>query len=65
VILDGNHPLAGEDLIFDVEVTGNRDATEEEIAGLKEQIAQMAKSVPPQDPAPESGGEPTPPASQA
>jgi FKBP-type peptidyl-prolyl cis-trans isomerase SlyD len=32
VTLDGNHPLAGMDLMFDVEVTGVRDATEEEIA---------------------------------
>ena len=31
VKLDGNHPLAGEDLIFDVEVTGVRDATAEEM----------------------------------
>jgi FKBP-type peptidyl-prolyl cis-trans isomerase SlyD len=30
--LDGNHPLAGVDLTFDVEVTESRDATEEEIS---------------------------------
>lgn len=30
--LDGNHPLAGEDLIFDVEVMKVRDATPSEIA---------------------------------
>ncbi len=30
VHLDGNHPLAGEDLTFDVEVTDVRDATAEE-----------------------------------
>lgn len=30
--LDANHPLAGKDLTFDVELTGLRDATEEEIA---------------------------------
>jgi FKBP-type peptidyl-prolyl cis-trans isomerase SlyD len=30
--LDGNHPLAGEDLVFDVEVMGVRDATAEELA---------------------------------
>ncbi|CAM3766593.1 FKBP-type peptidyl-prolyl cis-trans isomerase [Rheinheimera salexigens] len=32
VIVDGNHPLAGIDLIFDVEITLVRDATEEELA---------------------------------
>ena len=32
VTIDGNHPLAGVDLNFDVEVTDVREATEEEIA---------------------------------
>jgi FKBP-type peptidyl-prolyl cis-trans isomerase SlyD len=32
VTLDGNHPLAGMDLTFDVEVTAIRDATAEEMA---------------------------------
>jgi FKBP-type peptidyl-prolyl cis-trans isomerase SlyD len=31
VTMDGNHPLAGQDLIFDVEVVGSRQATEEEL----------------------------------
>jgi FKBP-type peptidyl-prolyl cis-trans isomerase SlyD len=31
VTVDGNHPLAGEVLNFDVEVTGVRDATAEEL----------------------------------
>lgn len=31
VELDGNHPLAGEDLTFDVEVTEIREATKEEL----------------------------------
>lgn len=32
VTIDGNHPLAGVDLNFDVEVTEVREATEEEIS---------------------------------
>lgn len=32
VKLDGNHPLAGEKLTFDIEVMGIRDATNEEMA---------------------------------
>ncbi len=32
VTVDGNHPLAGERLNFDVEITEVRDATEEEIS---------------------------------
>jgi FKBP-type peptidyl-prolyl cis-trans isomerase SlyD len=32
VTLDGNHPLAGMDLIFDIEATEARDATTEELA---------------------------------
>ncbi len=31
VQLDGNHPLAGQDLTFDVEITGMREATAEEL----------------------------------
>lgn len=31
VTVDGNHPLAGQDLHFDVEVTEVRDATKEEL----------------------------------
>lgn len=31
VTVDGNHPLAGQDLSFDVEVTDVRDATAEEV----------------------------------
>ncbi|HVO48587.1 MAG TPA: peptidylprolyl isomerase [Steroidobacteraceae bacterium] len=32
VTLDGNHPLAGQNLNFDIEVTDVREATEEELS---------------------------------
>lgn len=32
VSLDGNHPLAGQDLVFEIETLDVRDATQEEIA---------------------------------
>lgn len=32
ITLDGNHPLAGQDLTFDVEITGVREATKEELS---------------------------------
>ena len=32
ITVDGNHPLAGKDLNFEVEIVGIRDATEEELA---------------------------------
>lgn len=32
VVLDANHPLAGVDLVFDVELTAKREATVEEVA---------------------------------
>lgn len=35
VSLDGNHPLAGQSLVFEVEIQGIRDATEEEISKAK------------------------------
>lgn len=32
VIVDGNHPLAGVDLIFDVQIVNIRTATDEEVS---------------------------------
>ena len=32
VVVDGNHPLAGENLVFDVQLISKRDATAEEIS---------------------------------
>lgn len=45
VVLDANHPLAGEDLTFDVEIIESREATEEEISGLKQQIEEMQRQM--------------------
>jgi FKBP-type peptidyl-prolyl cis-trans isomerase SlyD len=36
--LDGNHPLAGQDLIFDIEATSARDATAQEIDEFQSSI---------------------------
>lgn len=35
VTLDGNHPLAGQDLVFEIETTDARDATAEEISSAR------------------------------
>ncbi len=32
ITVDGNHPMAGKDLFFDIEITAMRPATQEEIA---------------------------------
>lgn len=54
VILDGNHPLAGEDLTFDVEIVETREASEQELQQLQEMIAgaqqQMAEGAGPEAP---------------
>lgn len=41
VVLDGNHPLAGEDLVFDVEILEVRDASEQELEQIQQMIAGM------------------------
>jgi len=43
VVLDGNHPLAGEDLTFEVEVVETREASEQELRELQEMMAQAQK----------------------
>jgi len=50
VILDGNHPLAGEDLIFDVEILEIRDASEQELQELQEMINGTQGGQPPEAP---------------
>lgn len=42
VVVDANHPLAGETLYFDVKITGVRPATEEEIAAALEPISECS-----------------------
>ena len=43
VVMDLNHPLAGKDLTFDVQIMKVRDATKEELAEvLAEQAAEPA-----------------------
>jgi FKBP-type peptidyl-prolyl cis-trans isomerase SlyD len=46
-ILDGNHPLAGEDLVFDVELIETREATQQEIDDLNQQVAEMEQGAKP------------------
>ncbi|MFS4457739.1 FKBP-type peptidyl-prolyl cis-trans isomerase [Bdellovibrio sp. HCB2-146] len=36
ITLDGNHPLAGQDLVFEIEATEVRDATDDEIREAQE-----------------------------
>jgi len=49
VVVDFNHPLAGKDLTFDVQITKIRDATKEELA----QLAPPAAGATPQQAAPQ------------
>lgn len=39
ISLDGNHPLAGQDLVFEIEVTAARQATEQEISEAQNVVA--------------------------
>jgi len=50
VVLDGNHPLAGEDLVFDVEVLEIREASEQELQQLQEMMNGMQGGEEPQAP---------------
>ena len=45
VVLDGNHPLAGEDLFFEVEVLETREASEQELQEFQEMIAQAQRAT--------------------
>lgn len=41
VSLDGNHPLAGQDLVFEIEAIDARDATLDEISGAQNLISKQ------------------------
>lgn len=48
VTLDANHPLAGQDLIFEIETLSARDATPEEVSGAsseEELLATQPESI--------------------
>jgi FKBP-type peptidyl-prolyl cis-trans isomerase 2 len=49
IVMDLNHPLAGKDLTFDVQIMKVRDPTKEELAQL---LQEQAASAPPAEPAP-------------
>jgi FKBP-type peptidyl-prolyl cis-trans isomerase SlyD len=62
VVLDGNHPLAGEDLTFDVEIIEAREASEQELQQLQEMMAkaqaEAQAQAEPQAPAAEPQAQP-------
>lgn len=43
VMVDFNHPMAGKDLTFDVEIMKIRDATKEELAAVTPQVGAQVK----------------------
>jgi FKBP-type peptidyl-prolyl cis-trans isomerase 2 len=49
IVMDLNHPLAGKDLTFDVQIMKVRDATKEELAQL---LQEQGASAPQAEPAP-------------
>lgn len=57
IVMDLNHPLAGKDLTFDVQIMKVRDATKDELAQL---LLEQGASAPPAEPAPSA----EPPAQQ-
>lgn len=65
VMLDGNHPLAGEDLIFDVEIVESREASEQELKQLQEMIAGMQQQAAAAQQAAQQQAEQNPPAPEA
>jgi len=54
VVLDGNHPLAGEDLVFDVEILESREASEQELEQLKEMVEKAQQQQPGTEPTEET-----------
>ncbi len=48
VVLDGNHPLAGQDLIFEIEVTAAREASAEDL--VKDELTKEEKQLSPAPP---------------
>lgn len=41
VCLDANHPLAGQDLVFEIETLSARDATADEVAAASNQMSEQ------------------------
>ena len=46
IMVDFNHPLAGKDLTFDIEIVSVRDATKDELAKIEPQAASQPQGQP-------------------